>query len=93
MLWTRPANIFDAPVLGDLHAASGRPARPDVPSDEFLAAMWQWKENSSGPSACPVRLPNAHIFIAGRGIERYRHAGLCLWVPVQCQSTARLAAP
>jgi len=127
MLWIRPANIFDAPVLGDLHAASWRHAYRYLLSDEFLAedvAAQQvslWTQRLSQPAA------NEHVFLAGTGyaalgfvsmfgeqdsewgsflnnlhvhhshqrmgigtrllhacarlcIERYRHAGLYLWV-------------
>ncbi|MET1117218.1 MAG: GNAT family N-acetyltransferase [Comamonas sp.] len=67
MLWIRPANVFDAPVLGDLHAASWRNAYRDMLSDAFLAGdvaadrRAMWARRLSRPAA------NEHVFLAGAG--------------------------
>lgn len=67
MLWIRPANVFDAPVLGDLHAASWRSAYRDMLSDAFLAGdvaadrRGLWTRRLSRPAA------NEHVFLCGIG--------------------------
>lgn len=67
MLWVRPANTFDAPVLGNLHAASWRSACRVVLSDAFLASevtadrQALWTRRLVRPAA------NEHVFIAGIG--------------------------
>ncbi|MCD2513333.1 GNAT family N-acetyltransferase [Comamonas endophytica] len=67
MLWVRPANTFDAPVLGNLHVASWRSAYRNVLSDAFLAddvaadRQALWTRRLARPAA------NEHVFIAGIG--------------------------
>lgn len=67
MFWIRPANVFDAPVLGDLHAASWRSACRDMLSDAYLAGdvvadrRALWTRRLSRPAA------REHVFLAGMG--------------------------
>jgi len=67
MLWIRPANVFDAPVLGDLHAASWRNAYREMLSAAFLAGDVAAQRRAAWTQRLACLGANEHVFITGTG--------------------------